>query len=76
MNNNDGALSFDAYIKDTDFKRQLDEMQARIVGFSDKAVSETDKMDSAFRKLGAAVGTYPLFPSLKGFRTRDYKRPG
>lgn len=67
MNNNDGALSFDAYIKDTDFKRQLDEMQARIVGFSDKAVSETDKMDSAFRKLGAAVGTYLSFQALKDF---------
>ena len=45
MNTDNGALSFDAYINNTDFKRQIDEMNNRIKGLSDSTVKETKKMD-------------------------------
>lgn len=67
MDSNNGALSFDAYINNTDFKKQIDEMERRIIGLTDSAVDQADKMDSAFKKVGMAIGAYFSFQSLKGF---------
>lgn len=76
MNTNNGALSFDAYINDTDFKRQLEEMERRIIGLTDSTVKEADKMDAAFKKVGTAVGAYFTFDALKGFGSELIKVRG
>ena len=76
MNTNNGALSFDAYINDTNFKRQLDEMERRIVGLTDSTIKEADKMDAAFKKVGTAVGAYFTFDALKGFGSELIKVRG
>ena len=66
MNNNNGAISFDAYIETSDFKKQIDEMEARIVDLSGTAVNEGRKMDESFKKAGAALAAYFSFDALKG----------
>lgn len=58
MNTQDGTLSFDAWINNSDFKRQIDEMNAKIRGLGDTATKEGAGMDSTFKKVGAAIGTY------------------
>lgn len=67
MNNNNGALDFDAYISDTDFKKSLDEMKARIIGLSKTAESEGDKIDDVFKKVGAGLAAYFSANTLKNF---------
>lgn len=67
MNNNDGALSFDALIKDSQFKKSIMDMERRIIGLSDTTVQETGKMDSSFNKLGLAIGGYFSATALAGF---------
>ena len=76
MDSNNGALSFDAYINNTDFKKQMDEMERRIIGLTDSAVDQADKMDSAFKKVGMAIGAYFSFQSLKGFGSEILKVRG
>lgn len=67
MNNNNGALDFEAYIADTDFKKSLDDMKARIIGLSKTAESEGDKMDAVFKKVGAGLAAYFSATTLKNF---------
>ena len=67
MNNNNGALDFDAYINDTDFKKSIDEMKARIIGLSKTAEDEGNKIDSVFKKIGAGVATYFSAQALANF---------
>lgn len=67
MNTDNGALSFDAYINNTDFKRQIDEMNARIKGLSSSTVKETKKMDDAFGGLGKTVMALGSTALLAGF---------
>ena len=67
MNNNNGALDFDAYVADTDFKKSLDDMKARIIGLSKTAESEGDKMDAVFKKVGAGLAAYFSATTLKNF---------
>lgn len=67
MNSNDGALSFDAYINNTDFKRQIDEMNNRIRGLSDSTVKETNKMDSAFTGIGKTMLALGGTAAMTGF---------
>lgn len=57
MNINDGALSFDAYIKDTDFQRQIAEMERRIIGLSNTTVQETERIDHSFNTVAVAAGS-------------------
>lgn len=64
MNNRNGALSFEAYIGDTDFNRTIQSMGRNIAGFSNKAVSETEKIDHAFKRLGQVAAGYLTFSSL------------
>lgn len=65
MNNNNGAISFDAVINDSDFQRKFDEMSRRISGFSKETINETQKVDDSFKKLGSAIGAYMTFDYLK-----------
>lgn len=67
MNNNNGALDFDAYINDTDFKKSIDDMKARIIGLSKTAEDEGNKIDSVFKKIGAGVATYFSAQALANF---------
>jgi len=57
--NGTGPLSFDAVINNSNFKRQIDEMQRSIRGFSNTAVAETQKVDSALANVGRlAAGAF------------------
>ncbi len=64
MNNHDGALSFDAYIGETDFNKSIQSMTRNISGFSNRAVSETEKIDQAFKRLGQVAAGYLTFNQL------------
>ena len=70
MNNNNGAISFDAYIETSDFKKQINEIEARIVGLGNTVDKEGDKMESSFKKAGAAVAAYFSLDAFKSL-TRD-----
>lgn len=52
MNTNGGALSFDAYIGDTDFNRTIQSMNRKIEGLTKTTESESKKMESTFSNLG------------------------
>lgn len=67
MNNSGGALSFDAVIRDTDFKRQLDSMEQQLKGFGRTAEIEGEKMESSFKKVGIAMGAYFTFTAAQQF---------
>jgi tape measure domain-containing protein len=67
MNTDNGSLSFDAYINNSQFKKQIDDMEKRIRGISDTSVKEGKKMEDAFSKVGAAVGSYFGYQALQGF---------
>ena len=51
MSVNNGALSFDSYIENSQFKRTLEDMERRIIMLSDKTVAETGRMDTTFHIL-------------------------
>ncbi|MDR6564685.1 MULTISPECIES: tape measure protein [unclassified Arcicella] len=55
MNNNGGAISFDALINNSQFLKSFQEMEERIKGFTNKATAEAEKTDTVFSKLGKAI---------------------
>lgn len=55
MNNNGGAISFDALINNSQFLKSFQEMEERIKGFTNKAAAEAEKTDTVFSKLGKAI---------------------
>jgi tape measure domain-containing protein len=65
MNNNNGAISFDAIINDSDFQRKFDDMERRIKGFTDNTGKETQKVDDQFKKLSTSIAAYFTFDALK-----------
>jgi|GEM_PF-3069198 len=67
MNNNEGALSFQAYIQTDAFKNSIKHMEDDIRGFSNVADRETKRMDASFSKLGTAIGGYLSFSAAKQF---------
>jgi tape measure domain-containing protein len=58
MNTDNGALSFDAYINNSQFKQDIDEMQRKIRGLSDTAVNESKKIENSFAGIGAVAAGY------------------
>lgn len=64
MNNHDGALSFEAYIGETDFNKSIQSMTRNVSGFTNKTVSETEKIDQAFKRLGQLAAGYLTFNQL------------
>lgn len=66
MNNGaNGTLDFDVVIKTTDFKRQMDEIERRIVQMNSRSAGEVDKLSASFSNLGKMAGTYLAFDQLK-----------
>jgi len=62
MNNRNGALSFDAYIGDTDFNRTIQSMNKKLEGLTNKTLLESRKMESAFSNMGRlAAGAFAGF---------------
>src|SRR5690606_23516011 len=53
-----GRLSFDAYIKDPDFQRQLQAMEQRIIGMSETTAREAKRMDDTFSKRAKAAAAF------------------
>ncbi|MFB5946127.1 tape measure protein [Albibacterium profundi] len=70
MINNDGALSFDAMIKDSQFNKSIMEMERRIRGLSDSTVKETSNMDKSFQRLSIAIAGYFSADAIAGFVTQ------
>lgn len=58
MNTDNGTLSFDAWIDNTNFKRQIDEMTQKMRNLGDTAKQEGAGMDSTMKKVGLAMGGY------------------
>lgn len=67
MNINGGRLSFDAYIKDSDFQRQLQAMEQRIIGMSDTAVKQSKRMDDTFAKLAKSAAAFLTLNQAQNF---------
>ena len=67
MNNSGGALSFDAVIRNTDFKRQLDSMEQQLKGFGSTAEKEGEKMESAFKGAGTAIAAFFVLSKAQQF---------
>lgn len=55
MKNTDGALSFDAWVNNSNFKKQIDEMSARVRGLSSITEQETKRMEGSFDGLGRMI---------------------
>lgn len=70
MKSTDGALSFDAVIRNTDFKRSIDEMEAKIKGLTSTAQKQGSDMEATFSKLAAVAGTAFAGVGLAGFVTQ------
>lgn len=64
MNSTNGALNFDAYIRDTDFNQTIQNMERRLIGLSGSAVKESQKMDSAFDSLARRAAGFFAFTEL------------
>lgn len=61
MNNNSGALSFDATIANSQFNSQIEDMQRRILGLTKTAENEARRLDSTFANLGRlAAGAFAI----------------
>lgn len=53
-----GALEFDAVIRNSDFKKQIDQMEARLLGLTKTANQQADAVENYARKVSMAVGGY------------------
>ncbi|HRY32114.1 MAG TPA: tape measure protein [Bacteroidales bacterium] len=67
MNNTDGALDFEVLLKTSDFKREIADLENRLRGLSGTAEREGSHMDSTFRRVGAAIGSYFTFQAAQRF---------
>lgn len=67
VNVNGGALTFDAWINNSQFKAQIDEMEKRLKGLADKANDESKAIEDLAEKAAAAIGTYLSISSATDF---------
>lgn len=67
MNNNLGALYFDAGVDMENWRKNINEMRRDILGLSQQTQRETSKMDSMFKNLSIGIGAYLSANVLKGF---------
>ncbi|HEV7378850.1 MAG TPA: tape measure protein [Dyadobacter sp.] len=59
MNSTNGALDFDVVIRNSDFKRSFDDMERRVLGFTQKADRSVSELESTFSNLGrVAAGAF------------------
>ena len=52
------TIDFDVRVKLEDFERQLDQMQSRLEGATNRTQASADKMGDSFSKVGKMIGTY------------------
>jgi len=64
MNSNGGSLDFDSFINTTGFKTGADYMERRLFGLTKTAITESQKVDDTFQKLGAAAAGAFAFTEL------------
>lgn len=67
MNINGGRLSFDAYIKDSDFQRQIQAMEQRIIGMSNTADKQANRMDQTFANLAKSAAAFLTLNQAQNF---------
>lgn len=70
MNNNNGALNFNALLNTNNFTQGINSINASIRNVSRDTARETSSMDASFSKLGTAIGTYLSATALQGFVTQ------
>lgn len=59
MNSTNGALDFDVVIRNSDFKKSFDDMERRVLGFTQKADRSVSELESTFSNLGrVAAGAF------------------
>jgi tape measure domain-containing protein len=73
---NNGAISFDVLINNSDFQRKFDEMERRVRGMSSNAISESKKIDEAVSRIGTSIASYITFDSLRTLGTELIKVRG
>ncbi|GAB3973847.1 hypothetical protein GCM10028806_28570 [Spirosoma terrae] len=59
-----GPLHFDTLIRDINFRSQIDYMERRILGVTNTATRETNKLDTQFARLGQLAAGYFSFTAL------------
>lgn len=52
------TIDFDVRVRLEDFERQLDQMQSRLEGATNRTQASADKMGDSFSKVGKMIGTY------------------
>lgn len=67
MNIDGGRLSFDAYIKDSDFKKQLAAMEQKIIGLSSTTEKQAKRMDDTFSKLAKSAAAFLTISQANNF---------
>lgn len=67
MNNNQGALYFGAGIDMTQWRQNVNEIRRDILGLNTTTQQQTKAMDSSFKSLALAVGTYFSGAALGNF---------
>ena len=67
MDLNGGALKFDALINRTDFDRQMQAIENRILGLYDRTEAESHRLDKAFTTLSATITGAFSVAAITGF---------
>lgn len=67
MDINGGRLSFDAYIKDSDFQKQIAAMEQKIVGLSSTTDKQAKKMDETFSRLAKSAAAFLTISQAQNF---------
>lgn len=65
-----GPLDFDAYINNSQFKRDIDEMRRSIETFASRTQGEFKKIDRGAYNLGYAIGSYLSINVFSGFTNK------
>lgn len=67
MNIDGGRLSFDAYIKDADFNRQLAAMEQKITNLAQTTEQQSRKMDNMFANLAKSAAAFLTVNQVSNF---------
>jgi|GEM_PF-2345897 len=67
MNNQNGALHFEATLTKEQFEKAIKNLENQIRGISVTAEAETEKVNKSFSKLGTLIGGYFSARALMGF---------
>ncbi len=67
VNISGGALEFDAVIRDSDFKAQINAMEQRLVSLTKTTNAQADAVEGYAKKAALAIGGYVSFATASGF---------